>query len=70
MSVEEMTAFVDGASEEDRLFLAAYLRIRKTEGPGVLGVALAEANERMAAGKSVSLEQLKELHRQLEKLGL
>jgi hypothetical protein len=70
MSVEELKAVVDGASEEERLFLAAYLRIKNTGGAGPLGVALAEANQRMDAGHSVSLEKIKELHGQMEKLGL
>ena len=67
MSVEELKAIVDGASEEDRLFLAAYLRIKRDGGSGPLGVALAEANRRMDAGESVSLERLKEILAQSEK---
>jgi hypothetical protein len=70
MSVEELKAVVDGASEDERLFLAAYLHIKSSGGAGPLGIALAEANQRMDAGHSVDLEKVKELHDQLGKLGL
>ena len=59
MSVEELKAVVDSATEEERIFLAAYLRIKRDGGNGPLGVALAEANRRMDAGQSVSFDELK-----------
>ena len=61
MSVEELKAVVDSATEEERLFLAAYLRVKREGGNGPLGVKLAEANRRMDAGQGVSLEELKAL---------
>jgi len=61
MSVEELKAVVDSATEEERIFLAAYLRIKRDGGNGPLGVALAEANRRMDAGESVSFDELKKL---------
>ena len=70
MSVEELKAVVDGASDEERLLLAAYLRAKTSGGSGPLGVALAEAQARIDAGHSVSLEKAFELHHQLETLGL
>ncbi len=70
MSVEEMKALVDGASEQDRIFLAAYLRIKRDGGKGSLGIALAKANERLLRGEGVSLEDAGKLHNEMEKLGL
>jgi hypothetical protein len=59
MSVEELKVVVDSATEEERIFLAAYLRIKRDGGNGPLGVALAQANERLLRGEGVSLEELK-----------
>ena len=59
--MEELKAVVDNATEEERLFLAAYLRIKRDGGNGPLGVALAKANERLIRGEGVSLEELKKL---------
>ncbi len=70
MQVEQMKAIIDGASEEERLLMAAYLNLKKLGGNGPLGQGLAEAAQRMSSGQSVSLEQAWELHRQLESLGL
>jgi hypothetical protein len=70
MSVEELKAVVDGATEEERIFLAAYLRIKSFGGSGPLGVALGQANERIAAGKGVSSEDAWKLHHEMERLGL
>jgi hypothetical protein len=61
MSQEELMAVVDSATEEERIFLAAYLRVKRDGGKGPLGVALAEANRRMDAGQSVSFDELKKL---------
>ena len=66
--MEELKAVVDGATEEERLFLAAYLRIKADDGS--LKAELTQACNRMKAGKSVSLEKVYELHHELEKLGL
>jgi hypothetical protein len=68
MSVEELKAVVDDATDEERLFLAAYLRIKSDDGS--LKAALTQACDRVQAGKSVSLEKALELHQELEKLGL
>jgi len=70
MSVEEIKAVVDNATEEERIFLAAYLRIKRDGGNGPLGVALAKANERLLRGEGVSLEDAEKLHQEMEKLGL
>jgi hypothetical protein len=69
MSVEELKAVVDNASTEDRVLLAAYLRIKLEGGPGSLGVSLSQARARMAAGQSVSLEKAIELHEAMKKPG-
>ena len=69
MSVEELKAVVDNASVEERLLLAAYLRIKLGGGSGPLGVALSQARDRMASGQSVSLEKLVELHEAMKKSG-
>jgi hypothetical protein len=61
MSVEELKAVVDNATEEERLFLAAYLRIKRDGGSGPLGIALAKANESLLRGEGVKLEELKKL---------
>lgn len=66
MSVEELKAVVDGATEEERLFLAAYLRVKSDDGS--LKAEVTEANQRMDAGKSLSLEKVKEILGQLDKL--
>jgi hypothetical protein len=70
MSVEELKAVVDNATEEERIFLAAYLRIKRDGGNGPLGVALAKANERLLRGEGVSLEDAEKLHNEMERLGL
>ena len=66
MSVEELKAVVDGATEEERLFLAAYLRVKSDDGS--MKAEVTEANLRMDAGKSLSLEKVKEILGQLDKL--
>jgi len=66
MSVEELKAVVDSATEEERLFLAAYLRVKSDDGS--LKAAVTEANQRMDAGKSMDLEKVKEILGQLDKL--
>jgi len=66
VSVEELKAVVDGATEEERLFLAAYLRVKSDDGS--LKADVTEANQRMDAGKSLSLEKVKEILGQLDKL--
>jgi hypothetical protein len=70
MQVEELKAVVDRATDEERLLLSAYLRIKTAGGSGPLGIELAEAQKRMNAGHSVSLEKAWDLHRQLEASGL
>jgi hypothetical protein len=66
VSVEELKAVVDRASEEERLFLAAYLRVKSDDGS--LRASVTEANQRMDAGKSVSLDKVKDILGQLDKL--
>jgi len=66
--VDELKAVVDAASDEERLFLAAYLRIKTDDGS--LKEHLTVVCDRMKAGKSVSLEQVEQLNRELENLGL
>jgi len=66
VSVEELKAVVDGATEEERLFLAAYLRVKSDDGS--MKAEVTEANLRMDAGKSLSLEKVKEILGQLDKL--
>jgi len=70
MSVEEIKAVVDNATEEERIFLGAYLRIKRDGGKGPLGVVLAKANERLLRGEGVSLEDAEKLHNEMEGLGL
>jgi hypothetical protein len=70
MSVEELKAVVDNASVEERVLLAAYLRVKLGGGSGPLGVSLSQARERMAAGQSVSLEKAIELHEAMKKSGV
>jgi hypothetical protein len=66
MSVEELKAVVDNATEEERIFLSAYLRIKSDDGS--LKAEVTAANQRMDAGKSVSLGKVKEILGQLDKL--
>ncbi len=66
MSVDELKAVVDGATEEERLFLSAYLRVKCDDGS--LKAEVTAANLRMDAGKSLSLEKVKEILGQLGKL--
>ncbi len=70
MSVEELQAVVDSATDEERIFLAAYLRIKRDGGNGPLGVELGKANERLLRGEGVSLEAATKLHEEMERLGL
>jgi hypothetical protein len=70
MSVEEIKALVDSASEEERIIMAAYLRIKTAGGEGPLGVALAEANERVSKGQYIDLDAAKKLHADMERMGL
>jgi hypothetical protein len=70
MSVDELKAVVDNATEEERIFLSAYLRIKRDGGKGPLGVAIGQANERLLQGEGVSLEAATKLHEEMERLGL
>ena len=66
MSVDELKAVVDNATEEERIFLAAYLRVKSDDG--YLKAEVTAANQRMDAGKSVSLGKVKEILGQLDKM--
>lgn len=70
MSQQELKATVDALSDEDRIWLAAYLmhvgRVDSEENKA----DLSERDRRIDEGKFVTLEQVKRLHAALEAEGL
>jgi hypothetical protein len=70
MQAAEWKALIDGASEQERLLMSAYLHIKNGGAQSRLGQNLAEAVHRVRSGEFASLEQAWELHRQLQASGL
>ena len=70
MSRAELKTLVDRSTQEERLFLAAYLRHLSTQDDAGLQHELAGAHREIEAGKRISLRQLKGLHLTLGKTGL
>jgi len=70
MSVQDLKREIEASSEEDKLFLLAFLQhIIRREDPAYKKL-LAERVKEMQAGNKVSLSQVKRLHEALEAEGL
>lgn len=70
MSRNELKAVVDRSSQEDRLFLAAYLQHLAGRDDPAVQVELTSAQREITRGRKVNLKQLKRLHRTLLPYGL
>ncbi len=70
MSHQELKATVDSLSQEDRIWLAAYLMHLERRDSEANKADLSARNRRIDEGKFVTLEQVKKLHAALEAEGL
>ncbi len=70
MNLAEVKQMVDQMSDEERLFLTAYLHHRLRANDPANRADLEERMKQMDAGNKVSLEQAWRLHRALEAEGL
>ena len=70
MSRLELTAFVDGTSPEDRLFLHAYIEHLARGDEPEYGRELDRRLERMRGGHEVSLDDARKLHEELAARGM
>ena len=70
MSIGELKAVIDNLTQEDRLFVSAYLKHLACVDDPAHRDKLGARMRRMDAGKKVSLQTVQQLHRRLEKAGL
>lgn len=70
MSRNELKAVVDRSSQEDRLFLAAYLHHLAGRDDPAVQSELTNSHREIARGRKVGLKQLKRLNRSLTLSGL
>ena len=70
MSKTEMMQKAQALSEEDRLFLSAYLKHLSRVDLPEYKRKLAALNEEFSSGKTYSQEQVERLHQQLSDEGL
>ena len=70
MSREELKVAAAGLSQEDRLWLAAYLRHLNRVNSQANAKELSAINKRIDEGRFVTLDDLKRLHAELEAEGL
>lgn len=70
MSVAEIKAAIDALSDEERIFVSAYLRRRMEEDSAAGRAELTAIRDEMEQGKKFSFEQLKKRHEELSAEGL
>jgi len=70
MSVQDLKREIEASSEEDKLFLLAFLQHLVRRDDPAYKRLLAERVKEMQAGDKVSLSQFKRLHEALEAEGL
>jgi hypothetical protein len=70
MTLEELKQGIDQSTEEDRLFLAAYLKHLNRKDDPAYRRELSRLRDEMNEGKRYSLEQVKRVHDALEAEGL
>lgn len=70
VSRAELKSLVDRSSAAERLFLAAYLHHLTARDNPAVQQEVDLAHREIEHGKKISLRQLKQLHRTLEKTGL
>lgn len=70
MSLAEIKAAIEALTEEERIFLAAYLRRRIDEDSPSRREEIAAIRDEMAGGRRFTLEQLKKRHDELTADGL
>ena len=61
---------IDAMSDEDRFFVSAYLRHLSHDNDAQRKAELAGRMSRMEEGRKCTLDQLKDVHQQLEHQGL
>ncbi|MEO5959940.1 MAG: hypothetical protein ABIZ49_11605 [Opitutaceae bacterium] len=70
MSLGEIKAAIEGLTDEERIFLAAYLRRRIDEDSPARRTELAAIRDEMDQGRRFTLDQLKKRHEELAADGL
>jgi hypothetical protein len=70
MSLAEIKAAIEGLTDEERIFLAAYLRRRIDDDSPSRREEITAVREEMAGGRHFTLEQLKKRHDELTAEGL
>ncbi|HEY1172219.1 MAG TPA: hypothetical protein VGH19_12670 [Verrucomicrobiae bacterium] len=70
MSTKELIRTANELNSEERVFLAAYLKhLARVDDPAYR-TQLTQLNEEIDSGKRFTLQQVKRLHKALEKEGL
>lgn len=70
MSVQDLKREIEESSEEDRLFLLAFLKHLIRRDDPAYKKLLAERVQEMQTGNKISLSQVKRLHEALDAEGL
>jgi hypothetical protein len=70
MTTIHIRELIDAMSDEERFFASAYLQHLSNEAPPQHKATLAARMSRMDEGRKFSLDQLVDVHQQLERQGL
>lgn len=70
MTTEALKQTVDGLSEAERTYLAAYLRVQTLIHSDAYRAEMGQRMREMAAGHNLTSDAVKELHQALEAKGL
>ena len=70
MSLADVKEQIEALSEEERLQLAAWLKVERLQKDDAFRERLAQARDRNEAGGGVALEKLNDFHDALKREGL
>lgn len=70
MTTTHIREQIDAMSDEDRFFVAAYLQHLGNDTDAQRKATLASRMTRMDEGRTFTLDQLQDMHQQLERQGL
>ena len=70
MSLTEIKTAIEGLTDEERIFLAAYLRRKIDEDSPARREEMASIRDEMAAGRRFSMTQLRQRHDEMAAEGL
>jgi hypothetical protein len=70
MTTAALKQMVDGLSESERAYLAAYLKVQSLVGSEAHRAELGQRMKDMDQGRSLRSDSVKELHQSLESTGL